>query len=134
MELPDRTEQIGIVIGSALMIALPAGQLGSAVGIETGSWPSAVRSLVPGLVVGVLIVTGRLPATYVQVWAFSLVSWILVAVGWSAFGVSYPIPASERPLAVGVLAAAVVVGGLLAWLRPIATVKRRFRGPEDQGA
>lgn len=138
MELSNRAEAIGIVVGSALLVALPAGRLGNATGVEIGSWSPelagveippwspALLFLFPGLVVGGLIVTDRLPATYRQVWAFSLVSWILAAVGWSAFGVSNPILASERPLAVAVWAAAIVVGALYARARPVSVAKRRF--------
>jgi hypothetical protein len=126
MGLPDRAEQVGIVVGSALLVALPAGHLGSIVGIEIGSWLPTLIFLVPGLVIGGLIVTDRLPATYIQVWAFSLVSWILAAAGWSAFGVQYPIPGSERPIALGVWTAAIVVGALYAWARPVSVAKRRL--------
>jgi hypothetical protein len=126
MELPDRAEQVGIVVGSALVVALPTGHLGSIIGIEIGSWLSVLLFFVPGLVIGGLIVTDRLPATYVQVWAFSLVSWILTAAGWRAFGVQFPIPASERPIALGVWIAAIVVGSLYAWARPVSVAKRRL--------
>ena len=136
MNLPDRTEQVGIVVGSALMVALPAGLLGNVagigpwdpdlVGIEIGSEAAALLALLPGLIVGGLIVTDRLPTTYVQVWAFSLVSWLLTAAGWSAFGLSYPIPASERPVAAGVWVAAAVVGVLYARVRPVSVAKRRL--------
>jgi drug/metabolite transporter (DMT)-like permease len=134
MELPDRAEQIGIVVGSALLVALPISLLDSIVDIDIGFWLGVLVILGPGVIVGGLVITDRLPATYTQVWAFSLWSWLLAAIGLGVFGFSPPVPASERPSALGVWIAAVVAGGFLAWLRPIATVRRRFRGPDDQGA
>ena len=81
MALPDRLEQLGIVVGSALLLAIPTSVLYSAVepwlppGLTAGIW------FVPGLIVGTLVATNRIALTYQQVWLFSISAWLLFTIG-----------------------------------------------------
>lgn len=121
MNLPDRFEQVGIVVGSVIMVALPASALGIAlVGIDPNPWQ--VVWLLPGFVVGMLLAAGRLPVTYHQVWAFSLSSYVLTIAGWVALGLQSP--PTNRPLGLLVWAGAIGVGALIAWIRPVASMRR----------
>lgn len=122
MALPDRFEQVGIVVGSVIMVALPANTLGVALFGGTPD-PWQVWWLLPGLVVGALLAAGYLPVTYHQVWAFSLSSYVLTFAGWVALGLQAP--TTNRPLALLVWVVAAGLGALVAWLRPIATLRRR---------
>ena len=122
MALPDRFEQAGIVVGSVLLVGLPVSALVSALyGLSIPPWQAALVWFLPGLVVGVPLAMGRLPVTYHQLWVLTLTSWLLAFGGWTALGLS--LPASDPVLAVGVWLLAVLVGALLAWLRPIATIR-----------
>jgi len=91
MALPDTLERVGVVAGSVLLLALPTSALGS-LAFGPGAQPRffPLLSLVPGLVAGLLVATDRLPATYRQLWQFSLVSWVVAAVGAAALGVGVP--------------------------------------------
>ena len=113
MALPDRLEQLGIVVGSALLLAIPTSVLHSAVepwlppGLTAGIW------FVPGLIVGTLVATNRIAVTYHQVWLFSISAWLLSAVGlilvlgvWNL--------STEAPVALAVWALAFGVAALIA--------------------
>lgn len=124
MTLPDRLEQVGIVVGSVILVMLPASLLGAVIyGFEPDPLGTLLLWLAPGLVVGLLLVAGRLPVTYHQVWAFSLSSWVLALAFWTTVGLS--IPPADPGLAVALWLVAVVLGGIVAWVRPIRAVRRR---------
>ena len=125
MALPDRFEQVGIVVGSVILVALPASALVSALyGLTVDPWVAMGLWLLPGLVVGVLLAAGRLPVTYHQVWAFSLSSWLLAFAGWAALGLT--VPSSNRPLAVFVWVIAVGLGVVVAAVHPVAVIRHRL--------
>lgn len=124
MALPDRFEQVGIVVGSVVLLALPTSELvGALFGFAIDPWFGMLVWLVPGLVIGILLAAGRLPLTYHQLWVFALSSWLLALVAWAAFGLSSP--PTDRPVAVLLWVLAIVVGGLIAWGRPVATLRRQ---------
>lgn len=126
MALPDRFEQVGIVVGSAVMLALPVGELSTVLtGMPATAWWLQLLWLVPGFLVGLALVAGALPVTYSQVWAFSLLSWILTFVGWGVAGVGDA--STNRQLGFGIWFVAVLVGAGLAWIRPLR-VARRYLG------
>ena len=126
MTLPDRFEQVGIVVGSVFLVLLPTSMLGTAIfGVEPSTLQIALVWFLPGIVVGLLLATDRLPVTYDQVWAFALSSWIITLVLWSAFGLS--LPPADRGLAVLLWIVALTLGATVAWVRPVRTVLRRVR-------
>lgn len=122
MTLPDRFEQVGIIVGSVLIVALPASSLGTALfGFTPSPWVAIGLWLLPGLIVGLLLAAGYLPVTYHQVWTFSMSSWLLAFAGWAVLGLS--VPSANRPLALLVWTGAIGVGALVAWIRPIARLR-----------
>lgn len=124
MNLPDRFEQAGILLGSMFLVGLPVSALvGAVYGFSVPLWLVPLVWFLPGLVVGIPLAMGRLPITYHQVWVFSLSSWLLSFAGWAALGLAFP--TSNHPLALLVWAGAVGVGALIAWVRPVATLRRR---------
>lgn len=126
MALPDRFEQVGIIIGTVFLISLPMSALGTAVfGLNLGGWQAALLWLLPGLVLGGLLVTGRLAVTYHQVWVFSLSSWLLTLAGWTLLGLS--IPPTDRGLSVSIWLIALGLGALIARIRPVHALLRRLR-------
>lgn len=125
MALPDRFEQVGILIGSILLVGLPVSALVSgAYGFTIQPWAAALVWFLSGVVVGVPLAMGWLPVTYHQVWVITVSSWLLAFVGWTALGL--PLPASDTALAVAVWVLVVLFGGLIAWARPFPTFKCRF--------
>jgi len=113
MALPDTFERVGVVAGSALLLALPTSALGS-LAFGPASQPPffPLLSPVPGLVVGLFVATDRLPTTYHQIWQFSLASWLVAAVGATALGVG--VPSSGVAVGVGWWLVSVAVGLALA--------------------
>jgi hypothetical protein len=126
MALPDRFEQVGILIGSMFLVGLPVSALVSVVsGFGIRPWAAAVIWFLPGLVVGIPLTKGSLPVTYHQVWVMTVSSWVLAFASWAALGLS--LPASDTTLAVAVWLLAVLIGGLIAWTRPLSFVRRHFQ-------
>jgi hypothetical protein len=126
MALPDRFEQVGILIGSVFLVGLPVSALVSVVyGFGIQPWAAALAWFLPGLVVGIPLAMGWLPVTYHQVWVMTVSSWVLAIAGWTALGFS--LPAADTTLAVAVWLLAVFFGGLIAWTQPISFVKRHLQ-------
>ncbi|NHN60347.1 MULTISPECIES: hypothetical protein [Halorussus] len=114
MALPDTLERIGIVVGSALLLALPTSALPwltNGVG-GTPASPAALW-LLPGALAGLLVATGRLGVSYHQLWKFSLASYAVAALG-PLVGVR---AAADPVLGVGWWLVAVGVGALVARVR-----------------
>ena len=117
MALPDTLERIGIVVGSALLLALPTSAL-SWLTYGVGEAPASLAPLwlLPGVLVGLLVATDRLAVSYHQLWKFSLASYLVAVLG-PAVGVR---SAAGPVLGVGWWLVAVGVGVLVA--------RARFRG------
>lgn len=113
MALPDTLERVGIVVGCALLLALPASALSVFLfGVGDGPEFGPYLWVLPGLVVGFLVATDRLAVTYHQLWKFSLASYVVAILGTWIPGVE---PAtSDRALAVGWWLVSVAVGLLVA--------------------
>lgn len=125
MALPDRFEQAGIIVGSAILLALPMSELSAAlVGYSIQPFWLSVILLVPGVITGLLLVTGHLPISYSQVWAFSLTGWILTYIGWALTGLS--VPPTDQTLGVLIWVVALCLAGVLIWMRPISFVRKRL--------
>ena len=63
--------------------------------------------------------------TYHQVWAFSLTGYVLTFAGWAALGLSTP--ATNRSLSVFIWTIAIALGAVIAWTRPVASLRGRLR-------
>lgn len=125
MALPDRFEQVGILVGSIFLVGLPVSALvGAVYGFSIRPWLTFLIWFLPGFVVGVPLALGRLPVTYHQLWVITLSSWLLAFVGWAALGLS--IPASDTGIAIVVWVLAVLLGILVAWARPVSTIRGHF--------
>lgn len=125
MALPDRFEQVGVLVGSVFLVGLTLSALvGTLFGQSLHPWLAVVVWVLPGLLVGVPLAMGRLPVSYHQVWVITLSSWLLAYVGWGLTGLASP--TGEPVLAVGIWLLAVLLGSLLAWVRPVATVRTRL--------
>lgn len=126
MDLPDRFEQVGIVVGSVIVVTLPVSALVTALyGTAAGSWEPMLFWLIPGLVVGLLVANGSLPVSFDEIWSFSLSSWLLTLAGWAALGLSTPV--NDRSTAVLVWGLAIAVGTLVAWVRPLRSLFTQVR-------
>ncbi|WP_135821763.1 hypothetical protein [Halostella litorea] len=116
--LPERLERVGIVAGATLLLALPMGVVGSLL-VARGwpAWAAAIPVLGPGLAVGVLAATDRIPVSYGQIWSFSLSSWFVTLLLLQASG-SNSLTA-ERSVVLGAWAVGLLVGAVVAsrgWL------------------
>lgn len=124
MAIPDRFEQVGVLLGSMFLVALPVSTLvGAVYGFSLPLRFVPIVWFLPGLAVGIPLAMGRLPVSYHQVWVFSLSSWVFAFAGWAALGLAYP--TTNRPLALLVWAGAVGLGALIAWIRPVDTLRQR---------
>lgn len=115
MSLPRRFEQVGIVVGSVLMMSLPVGFLLT----FFPSGPGLLDNLlmyVPGLVIGVLVALRKFPASYGQVWLFGIVSWLATILLWGVLEVGSV--AENRSIALGAWTVALLVGAVTAWAKP----------------
>ncbi|MCU4925977.1 hypothetical protein OB905_08265 [Halobacteria archaeon AArc-dxtr1] len=88
MSLPDRLEQVGIVVGCAILLALPTSALlGIFVDAVFLPWQLSLLALLPGIPVGFLAASeSRL--TYGHVWRFAITNWLVAFVLWGAFDIS----------------------------------------------
>lgn len=118
MVSPNTLERVGIVVGSALLLALPVGALVSPFVSGLVGWQAFVLWLLPGLVVGALVATGRLPFGYRQVWLFSLVSWLTALAFWAVLDVDLVDGTTATPTTLGAGVVALLVGALVAWANP----------------
>lgn len=116
MSLPRRLEQVGIVLGSVLMLSLPLTVFTPLLADDPASWQTVLLVYFPGLVVGVLVALDKLPVSYQQVWAFGIVSWIATVVLWTVFDVESV--TADQSTAVVTWVAALLVGVLVAWADP----------------
>lgn len=121
MSLPDRFEQVGIVVGSMLMLSLPLTVFTPLLTENPQPWQTALLVYAPGLVVGVLVALDKLPVSYQQVWVFGIASWLATVVLWAVFGVESII--ADQQTAIGTWLVALLVGVLVAWANP--TINRR---------
>ncbi len=122
MTLPRRLEQVGIVVGSILMLSLPISVFTPLIAENITSWQTALLWLVPGLVVGVLVALDKFPASYHQVWAFCIASWLATIVLWAIFGVESV--TADQSTALGTWFVALLVGALIAWVNPTVQWRR----------
>jgi len=118
MVSPNTLERAGIVVGSALLLGLPTGVLVSPFVSGITGWQAVLLWLVPGVVVGTLVATGRLPVGYRQVWLFSIVSWLAALAFWAALDVDPVDGATAGTTALGAGVLALLVGALVAWANP----------------
>lgn len=123
MSLPRRLEQVGIVVGSVLMLTLPFSVLW-AVFLSGPGWVNNLLVYVPGLIVGVLVALRMLPVSYGQVWLFGIASWLATLALWWVFGAADI--TKNQPALLGAWVLALLVGALVAWAKP----KIRWRGSE----
>lgn len=126
MALPEQFEQGGILIGSIFLVGLPVSALVTGVyGFTIQSWTVVLVWFLPGLVVGIPLAKGWLPVTYHQVWVVTVSGWLFTFAGWVVFGLS--LPASDTVLAVAIWILAILLGGLIAWIRPLSILKTRLQ-------
>ncbi|WP_440007108.1 hypothetical protein [Halomicrococcus sp. SG-WS-1] len=114
MVSPDSLERVGIVVGSVLLLALPTSAFSSLLVGDPAPQVVLLWTL-PGLVVGTLVATGRLPVSYRQVWVFSIVSWIVVLLLSSALDVDPARGTTALPIALAAGTVALAIGAVAAW-------------------
>lgn len=122
MALSDRFEQVGIIIGSAILLALPTSELTAVlVGYSFQPLWMFVLWLVPGIINGLLLATDHLPLSYSQLWAFSLAGWIFTYIGWALAGLS--VPPTNQTLGFLIWVVALCLAGVLVWMRLSSSVR-----------
>ena len=111
MSLPDTLERAGIVLGSVLMVALPASVLLNAIsGVGTPWWGPLVL-LAPGFVVGWAVADEWVSFDYDAVWFVCFFGYVLAVAALSLLDLE---PVSEhRTAALAVSAAAFVVAAVV---------------------
>lgn len=114
MVSPDSLERVGIVVGSVLLLALPTSAFSSLLVGDPAPQVVLLWTL-PGLVVGTLVATGRLPVSYRQVWVFSIVSWIVVLLLSSALDVDPARGTTALSIALAAGTVALAIGAVAAW-------------------
>jgi hypothetical protein len=115
MSSPRRFEQVSIVVGSVLMLAVPM----SVLTVFPDSSPYRLDALImygPGLVVGVFVALDILPVSYGQVWLFGVISWPMTILLWGVLEVG---SVWENP-------STALGAWVVAWAKP----KIRWRGSE----
>ncbi|WP_049969370.1 hypothetical protein [Haladaptatus cibarius] len=116
MSLPRRLEQVGIVLGSMLMLSLPLTAFTPFL-VETPQlWQTTLLVYLPGFVVGTLIAIDKFPVSYQQVWAFGIVSWLATVALWVVFDVQSV--TADQQTAIGTWVVGLLVGALVAWVNP----------------
>ncbi|WP_327053338.1 hypothetical protein [Halomicrococcus gelatinilyticus] len=118
MVSPNTLERAGIVVGSALLVGLPTSVLVSPFVSGITDWQAVLLWLLPGIVVGTLVATGRLSVAYRQVWLFSLVSWLAALAFWAVLDVDPIDGTTVTPTTLGAGVLALLVGALVAWANP----------------
>ncbi|SIR52614.1 hypothetical protein SAMN05421858_2647 [Haladaptatus litoreus] len=124
MSLPRRLEQVGIVVGSVLMLSLPLTVFTPFLVESPQLWQTTLLVYLPSFVVGTLIALGKFPVSYQQVWAFGIVSWLSTVALWMIFDVQSV--TADQQTAIGTWLVALLVGALVAWANP----RIRPRGSE----
>lgn len=114
MSLPDQLERAGIVLGSILMVSLPASLVLQAAAPASTPWWGALLLVVPGFVVGWAIATEQAPFDYDTLWFVCFVGYVATSVGFAALDLRLSGGNDGVALAVGVVAfaAAAVVDSL----------------------
>jgi hypothetical protein len=118
MVSPNTLERVGIVVGSALLLGLPTGVLVSPFVSGITGWQAVLLWLVPGVVVGALVATGRLRVSYRQIWLFSLASWLVALLLWQWLDVDPVGGTAVTTATLGASVLALLVGALVAWANP----------------
>ncbi|MCO8246835.1 MULTISPECIES: hypothetical protein [unclassified Haladaptatus] len=121
MSLPHRLEQVGIVVGSVIMLPLPFIALLDLF-IVSPHWVGTFLVCIPGLVVGVLVALDLLPVSYGQVWLFSLASSVAIGVLWAGLEIS--LTPANRPTALATWVIALAIGAFVAWAKPHLQFRR----------
>jgi hypothetical protein len=85
----DWIRKFAIVVGSALLVALPMSQLASIFMSQSFNHSNALFPVlfVPGVVVGLLVAFDRIPEIHNRVWQISFVGWVLTAALWKGMGI-----------------------------------------------
>ncbi|OIB55468.1 hypothetical protein [Natrialba sp. SSL1] len=88
MALADRLEELGVVVGCAILLAIPtAALLGIFVDAVLLPVQLSLLALVPGILVGLVVLrSDRLE--YTHVWRFGLTTWLAAFVLWGVFDIS----------------------------------------------
>lgn len=118
MALPDTFDRAGVVLGSALLVSLPVSSLVAVLAPDLytlATLPAIALWFGPGAVVGTLVAFERLPATYREVWLFSVLAWLVTFGLWQAFGGT--IPPDQAFVGLAAWIAAVVFAALVTWRR-----------------
>ena len=115
MSLPDTLERVGIVLGSMLMVALPATVLLSVISAGSTPWWGPLVVLGPGFVVGWAVLTDQVSLEYDSVWFVCFVGYVLAVVALALLDLQ-PI-AENRTAALAVSAVAFVVAAVVNHLR-----------------
>ncbi|WP_231185753.1 hypothetical protein [Haladaptatus sp. DYF46] len=121
MDLPRRFEQVGIVVGSVLMVTFPFSFLWTFLPHGYG-WLNGLLLYVPGFVVGVLVALRKLPVSYGQVWLFSIVSWLATYALWWVLGAADI--TENQPTLLGAWVVALLVGAAVVWAKPRLRLRR----------
>lgn len=104
MSLPDQLERTGIVLGSILLVSLPASLVLQVVAGSETPWWSALLLVVPGFVVGWAIATEQAPFDYDSLWFVCFVGYVGTFAGLAALGLELSGGNDGAALAVSVAA------------------------------
>lgn len=115
MSIPDQFEQVGIVIGSMIVLGLPTSLMTNVLYGPDMAYPLIGIWFVPGFVIGVLIATGGVPFEYRDVWYVGVVGWVLALLGLTVLGI--PMPTDRSLIAVVTIAVALAAALGLSRLR-----------------
>lgn len=116
MSLPDQLERAGIVLGSILMVSLPASIVLSVLTGTSTPWWSTLLLVIPGFVVGWTVATERSPFDYDSLWFVCIAGYLGTLAAVAALGLE----ATEGD---GVIILGVGVGAFFA-----AALVDRYRG------
>jgi|GEM_PF-2890003 len=123
MALPDTFERAGVVVGSALLVALPMTAVLAMLVPEAATlpvWQVALAQLGPGVVVGLAVAAGWLPITYHGLWVWSLLSAFGTYAAWGLLDVA--VPSQQPAVAIPAMALVVVLAATLtAWRSRLRT-------------
>jgi hypothetical protein len=111
VSLPDQLERAGIVLGSILMVSLPASLVLSVVTGTSTPWWSALLLVIPGFVVGWAIATERAPFDYDSLWFVCFVGYVGTVAAVAALGLEAT--EGDGRLMLGVAAVAFLAAGLV---------------------
>ncbi|MCF2164462.1 MULTISPECIES: hypothetical protein [Halobacterium] len=109
MELAEYFERAGIVVGSMLMVSLPASLVLWVVTGPATPWWETVAQLAPGFVIGWWVAVGRAPVEYATVWFTSLFGYLLASAVMAALNVR-PVGANRVWALIAVIGSLAVVG------------------------